>query len=53
MNKDSLLSSIQVDEAISLFSEIDQVKFAGKKPLPSDVETISQRTKQYVNELMI
>jgi hypothetical protein len=51
MRKHALLPSDQIDEALFLLTETDQVKFAGKKPSPIEAKQFSQHIQQFIKKL--
>lgn len=53
MKKHALFPSDQIEEALVLLTEMDQVKFAGKKPSAAEVKRFSQQTQQFVKKIIL
>jgi hypothetical protein len=52
MKQPSSLFPHQIEKVLSLLTEMDQVKFAGKKPSQPEIAQISQQVRELIQELI-
>lgn len=51
MRKHDLFPSDQIEQALSLLTEIDRVKYAGKKPSSVEADLFSQQTRKLIKNI--